>query len=208
MLDVRRLALLRELDVRGSIAAVSRAVGISSSAISQQLTKLQTEVGITLLEQVGRHVQLTPAAQMLARRADHIVAILDDVEAELESRRGRAQGVVRLTAFSTYALSDLPEVLRRMERTHPHVAIEFAQAEPAEALDAVAGRRADIAVVDEYPRIPRRIDPAITRTLHPPRPHHRLHPASGIHDGGARRCAVGLRTLRQRRLLLVPTRVP
>ena len=189
MLDVRRLALLRELDVRGSIAAVSRAVGISPSAISQQLTKLQAEVGITLLEQVGRNVQLTPAARQLAHRADQVVAILDDAEAELDARRGRAQGVVRLAAFSTYALSDLPAVLRHMQRTHPQVIIEFSQTEPTEAVDAVAGRRADIAVVDEYPRMPRRVDPGITRThvlrdritayLRDPRPRSRSSPSSG-----------------------------
>lgn len=186
MLDVRRLALLRELAVRGSLAAVSRAVGISASAISQQLAKLEVEVGVTLLEQVGRNVQLTPAAQLLARRAEQVVAILDDAEAELEARRGQVQGVVRFAAFSTYALCDLPEVVQRMGRTHPHVAVEFTEAEPGEALDAVAGRRADIAVMDEFPRIPRRVDTGITRTqiLHDRIAAYAPRPVDGIEELG------------------------
>ncbi|MCL2542773.1 MAG: LysR family transcriptional regulator [Nocardioidaceae bacterium] len=164
MLDVRRLALLRELEARGSIAAVSRALGISSSAISQQLTKLEVETGIPLTEQVGRSLQLTPAAQLLARRTDEAIAILEHAEAELEARRSRVQGVVRFAAFSTFAMRHLPEVLHRMATTHPDVVVEFTQVEPAESLEAVAGRRIDLAVTDKYPRIPRRVDATMTTT--------------------------------------------
>jgi DNA-binding transcriptional LysR family regulator len=164
VLDVPRLFLLRELEARGSIAAVSRALGISSSAISQQLTKLETETGIALTEQVGRTLQLTPAGQLLARRADQAIAILEGAEAELETRRSRVQGVVRFAAFNTFALRYLPEVLRRMAATHPDVSVEFMQVEPTESLDAVAGRRIDLAVTDEYPRIPRRVDTTMATT--------------------------------------------
>lgn len=158
MLDVRRLILLRELEARGSIAAVSRAVGISSSAISQQLSKLEADVGMSLLEQVGRNVRLTDVGQKLARRGNEVIAILEEAEAEIESRRSRVQGSVRLVAFGTFALRYLPDVLRRLGATHPDVVVEFDQVEPADAIDAVAGRRADIAVIDEYPNTPRRVD--------------------------------------------------
>ncbi|WP_077488695.1 LysR family transcriptional regulator [Sinomonas mesophila] len=163
MLEVRRLVLLRELGARGSIAAVSRSVGISSSAISQQLAKLEDEVGLRLLEQVGRHVHLTQAGRQLVRTADQVVAVLEDAEAELERRRSRVQGVVRLAAFSTFALRYLPDVVRRLAETHPDVVLEFDQLEPAAALDVVTGRRADIAVIDEYPHSPRRVDSEVRR---------------------------------------------
>ncbi|MFF2298526.1 LysR family transcriptional regulator [Arthrobacter sp. NPDC058127] len=165
MLDVKRLALLRELELRGSIAATSRVLGISSSAISQQLTKLEAEVGIALLEQVGRNVRLTPSAQQLVRAVEDVVTILEQAEADLESRRSQMQGVVRFAGFSTFTRRYLPEVLRRMARAHPDVVIEFTQLEPVEALDAVASRRADIAVIDEFPHTPRRADPGLVRTL-------------------------------------------
>lgn len=165
MLDVRRLTLLRELELRGSIAAVSRAMGISSPAISQQLAKLEAEVGLPLIEQVGRTVQLTRAGSELARRADDVIALLEEAESAMESRRSRVQGVVRLAAFSTFALRYLPDVLNRMAATHPDVVVEFTQVEPAEALEAVAGRRVDVAVTDEYRDIPHRVDPGMQRSL-------------------------------------------
>lgn len=164
MLDVRRLVLLRELDARGSIVGVSRALGISSSAISQQLAKLEAEVGIALLELVGRNVRLTPTGQLLARRADQVVDVLEQTQSELDTRRSRVQGVVRVAALSSFALQYLPGVLRRMSQTHPDVVVEFTNVDPPEALSAVAGRRVDVAVADEYPSGPRRADTRMFRT--------------------------------------------
>ena len=164
MLDVRRLILLREVEARGSIAAVSRALGVSSSAISQQLSKLEADVGMSLLEQVGRNVRLTSIGEQLARKGNEVIAILEDAQAEIEGRRSRVQGNVRLVAFSTFALRYLPDVLRRLAATHPDVVVQFDQVEPAEAVESVAGRRADIAVVDEYPSTPRRVDREIFST--------------------------------------------
>ncbi len=165
MLDLNRLAMLRELETRGSIAAVSRAIGISSSAISQQLAKLEAEVGMKLLEPVGRQVRLTQVGVGLARRADEVIRLLEQTEAELEQTSMRVQGIVRFASFSTFALRYLPEVLQCMSLSHPDVVVEFTQVDPTDALNAVTRRRADLAVTDEYPHIPRAVDTDMTRTL-------------------------------------------
>lgn len=164
MLDVRRLVLLREIEARGSIAAVSRAQGISSSAISQQLAKLESDVGMRLLEQSGRTVHLTEVGRRLAEQTGRIVALLEHAESDLEQRRDRVQGVVRVSAFSTFALRYLPELVSRLQRTHPDVVVEFSQADPEQSVETVAGRRADVAVIDEYEQIPHQIDVSMTRT--------------------------------------------
>ena len=67
MLDVRRLRLLREVQVRGTIAAAAEALNFTPSAVSQQLSLLEQETGVELLRRVGRRVQLTPQAEILAR---------------------------------------------------------------------------------------------------------------------------------------------
>lgn len=165
MLDFKRLTLLRELQLRGSIAATARTLGISPSAVSQQLSKLESEAGLPLLEQVGRNIQLTPAARQLVSRVDEAVGVLETAAAELEGRRSRVQGVIRFVAFGTFARSFLPAALQQMSQVHPDVVVEFTQLEPAEALDAVASRRADVAMVDEFTHVPRRADSGFMRTL-------------------------------------------
>ncbi|WP_205625621.1 helix-turn-helix domain-containing protein [Actinomadura atramentaria] len=63
MLDLHRLRLLRELKHRGTLAAVAEALAYSPSSISQQLSVLEREAGVRLLEPVGRRVRLTPQAE-------------------------------------------------------------------------------------------------------------------------------------------------
>ncbi|MGH3393307.1 MAG: LysR family transcriptional regulator, partial [Streptosporangiaceae bacterium] len=85
MLDVRRLRLLRELAHRGTIAAVAQALAFTPSAVSQQLSALEREAGLPLLERSGRRVALTPAGRNLVRHAEMVLEQLERAAAELAS---------------------------------------------------------------------------------------------------------------------------
>src|SRR5919107_2937640 len=98
MLDLRRLRLLRELRDRGTIAAVADALSYTPSAVSQQLTALEREAGVPLLERVGRGVRLTDAAHRLSAHTDAVLARLELAEAELAAASGAAHGRVRVAA--------------------------------------------------------------------------------------------------------------
>jgi DNA-binding transcriptional LysR family regulator len=90
--DLHRLRLLRELEHRGTITAVAAALSYSPSTISQQLSLLETEAGVPLLEPVGRRVRLTPQAEILVRHADIVLRQMEAAEAEI------AQSLKELTA--------------------------------------------------------------------------------------------------------------
>ena len=64
-IDVRRLRVLRELHQRGTVGATAKALALTPSAISQQLSSLSREVGVPLLEPQGRGVRLTTQARIL-----------------------------------------------------------------------------------------------------------------------------------------------
>ena len=69
MLDVRRLRLLCDLARLGTIAAVATAHTYTPSAVSQQLSALEREAGLPLLERTGRRVALTAAGRLLVQHA-------------------------------------------------------------------------------------------------------------------------------------------
>src|SRR6201992_3738084 len=73
MLDVHRLRLLRELERLGTLAAVARALSYSPSAVSQQLSQLEAETGVVLLEPAGRGVRLTAQARILGAHTEAIL---------------------------------------------------------------------------------------------------------------------------------------
>src|SRR5919201_2446189 len=104
MLDLRRLRLLRELNERGTIAAVADALRFTPSAVSQQLGQLEREAGVPLLERAGRGVRLTDAAHVLVGHAEALLARMEQDEADLAASAGAVVGTVRVGSFQTAAV--------------------------------------------------------------------------------------------------------
>src|SRR4051794_27459560 len=93
-LDVARMRLLREVGLRGSIAAAARAVGPTPSAVSQQLAALEREAGTALIDRSPRGVVLTGAGQTLSARAAEVLDVLEAARADLDRLTGSVAGHV------------------------------------------------------------------------------------------------------------------
>src|ERR1700722_2026638 len=94
-LDVHRLRLLCELDRRGTLAAVARALSYSPSAVSQQLSQLEAETGVTLLEPAGRGGRLPARARVLVAHGEAVFERLEEAEAELRASVTEVRGTLR-----------------------------------------------------------------------------------------------------------------
>lgn len=162
MLDLRRLRLLRELDRRGTIAAVAAALHYAPSGVSQQLSQLEAEAGVPLLERVGRNVRLTDAAKALVAHTDAVLGRLEAAEAELAAFAGEPRGVVRVAAFQTAAVALVPAALAALAG-HEGLRVEVVQAEPEAALPGLAARDVDLVIGEEYPGLPAPVAPDLDR---------------------------------------------
>ena len=151
MLDVRRLRLLRELHIRGTIAAVAEALSFTPSAVSQQLAALEREVGAPLLRRQGRRVVLTPAAVLLAERTGGILDALERAEHDVAASAGKPVGTVRMVTFQSATLAFVPPLLRLLARRHPLLRLELEQHEPESALWHTFAGDFDLVVAEEYP---------------------------------------------------------
>src|SRR5690606_22396891 len=151
MLDVRRLTLLRELALRGTIAAVAAALHQTPSAVSQQLTQLEREAGVPLLRKAGRRLQLTPPAEILVRRTEEVLTTLEAADTELAASLTQATGVIRVAIFQSVALALLPAALDVLEREHPSLTVVVTQREPETALHETFARDFDLVIAEEYP---------------------------------------------------------
>jgi DNA-binding transcriptional LysR family regulator len=151
MLEIRRLVLLRELAIRGTIAAVAEALNFTPSAVSQQLSLLEKETGTQLLRKAGRRVQLTPQAEVLVASVGEVLDTLERAEARLQAAATRVTGRVRIAVFQSAALAFMPATLRAMARQHPDVRVEMVQREPEEALRETWARDFDMVIAEQYP---------------------------------------------------------
>ncbi|MEV6580738.1 LysR substrate-binding domain-containing protein [Streptomyces sp. NPDC051582] len=167
MLDVRRLRLLRELARRGTIAAVAEALAFSPSAVSQQLSVLEREAGLPLLERTGRRVRLTPAGQNLVRHAEAVLERLEEAAADLADARSGLAGVLRIGAFPTATRAIVPAALVSLARRHPGLEPMVSETDPAAVAHALRAGDLDVALVHEYDFVPAPQEPGLaTRPLY------------------------------------------
>jgi DNA-binding transcriptional LysR family regulator len=154
VLDLRRLRLLRELKRRGTITAVAEALSYSPSAVSQQLSTLEKQTGVALLEPAGRRVRLTPQADVLVEHTERLFAEMERAEAALARSLRDTVGTLRVAAFQTAVLALVPQTLLRLSDEHPGLRVEVTEAEPEAALPALVAGQFDLVLGEEYPGRP------------------------------------------------------
>jgi DNA-binding transcriptional LysR family regulator len=155
MIDFGRLRVLVAVAREGSITAAAEALHYAQPSVSHQIAKLEAEVGMPLLQRMGRGIRLTEAGRLLAERAEHILAQLESVSAELDEMVGLRTGHVRLAAFPSALATIVPAAAARIAAEYPGVKLSLTEAEPPEALSALRNNDVDVALIFEHGDPPR-----------------------------------------------------
>lgn len=161
MLDVRRLQLLCDLSRLGTIAAVAQAHTYTPSAVSQQLSALEREAGVALLEHTGRRVSFTPAGRVLVEHAETVLTALEETTAALAAMTTELTGPLRIGAFPTAVRTLLPAALVSLGRRHPRLDLRVTELDPAAVPAALHERRLDVGLVNDYDVVPSEPEPAL-----------------------------------------------
>jgi DNA-binding transcriptional LysR family regulator len=158
MVDLRRLRALRAVADHGTLAAAADALHLTPSAISQQLSALEREVGHALLEPWGRSVRLTPAAHVLLGHADALFAQLEMLEGDLAAQDSSPRGEVRVAGFPTALAGLLAPAGRPLRAVAPAVTLRIQEAETPDAVALLVARDVDVILGMECSSAPRRDD--------------------------------------------------
>jgi DNA-binding transcriptional LysR family regulator len=154
LLNIARLKVLLELHRRGTLSAVAEALSYSTSAVSQQIRQLERDVGVPVVEPVGRRLQLTPQGAVLVEHATRILELVEQAEADISMSLDRPSGTVRLAAYQSAAMTIVPRAIAEVQGRYPELVIEFTQGEPEKTLPALHAGDLDIVVAEAYPGIP------------------------------------------------------
>src|SRR5215203_209415 len=163
MLDLRRLRLLHELHERGTIAAVADALQFTPSAVSQQLAVLERETGVRLLERAGRGVRLTDPALALVDHADALLERAALAESDLAAVAGTVTGRGRIAGFQSVLQRLAIPAMEALGRDAPRLRCELVEAEPEQAIPALALGDIDLVIGDEWQHQPRSLPPSVER---------------------------------------------
>ncbi|BCT74655.1 LysR family transcriptional regulator [Sinomonas cyclohexanicum] len=150
-LDLRRLHLLRAVGRLGSLTSAAAALSFTTSAVSQQISKLEREMGVALVERHPRGVALTEAGVALLRYADEIDRTIEAAHAEMDEFAGLRRGQLRLGTFPTVGASLLPDVVLAFRARYPKVAITVVSARRAGLIERLKRRDIELTLLWDYP---------------------------------------------------------
>jgi DNA-binding transcriptional LysR family regulator len=187
MLNLDRLRALHAVSAHGSIIAAADSLNVTTSAVSQQLAKLELETGQRLLERHGRGVRLTDAAATLVSRTQRVLSLLEEAEAELEDKDGAVAGSITIAAFATAARGLAPIALQRLRQAYPQLAITFHEQEPGDSIPHLVRRDVDLIIINDWQNAPLALPDGLTKAplfddvadIALP-PHHRLSKAKSV----------------------------
>jgi DNA-binding transcriptional LysR family regulator len=146
-----RLRTLVALAATGSVRGAASRLTVTESAVSASIGALARELGVPLVEPVGRGLRLTASGTVYARYARRVLGLLDEGAAaavqELDPERGR----LRLAAVTTAGEHLVPSLLAEFHRQHPGVALALEVAPSVQVWDLVSAYEVDLVIAGEPP---------------------------------------------------------
>lgn len=164
-LSLRRLRMLRELHRRGTITAAAAALHYSPSAVSQQLAQLEREVGVQLIEKLGRRVRLTELGLLLNEHAEEILASAERATVALESAQGGVTARLEAGVWASVASGLVPAALAALAVDHPGIEVRTVELAPEDTAEAVRDGSLDFSFVIDYSDYVIPKDPALERRV-------------------------------------------
>ena len=146
-----RLRTLVALAATGSVRGAASRLTVTESAVSASIGALARELGVPLVEPVGRGLRLTASGAVYARYARRVLGLLDEGAAaaiqELDPERGR----LRLAAVTTAGEHLLPALLAEFRRRHSGVALVLEVAPSAQVWDLISAHEVDLVIAGAPP---------------------------------------------------------
>jgi LysR family transcriptional activator of glutamate synthase operon len=124
---------------------------VAQSAISRQIRQLEEEMGAKLFVHKGRNLVLTQAGEMFLKRADQLLADIEDAVAEVREFVNPERGEIKLGFPHSLGISLIPTIVAEFRMVHPHVRIRFKQGHYPTLISDVLAGDLDIAFISPFP---------------------------------------------------------
>jgi LysR family transcriptional regulator, low CO2-responsive transcriptional regulator len=143
-----RLQVFHAVAMTGSFSRAAREVlHISQPAVSNHVHVLEEELGVTLIERVGKRVLLTEAGQIVQHYAEQVLGLAQDTQRALRELQGLQRGTLRLGASSTPGIYLLPPILAAFVERYPGITLALEIANSQRVVDGILARQWDLGMI-------------------------------------------------------------
>jgi LysR family hydrogen peroxide-inducible transcriptional activator len=145
LMEMHQLRYFARVADLGNVTRAAEACNVSQPSLSQQIAKLERELGTPLFERLGRGVRLTEAGKVFKRYSDQILSLTEDARTHVADDPD--SGRLVLATIPTIAPYFLPGVLTRFSRECPRARLEIVEETTANILRRIAEGEVDLAIL-------------------------------------------------------------
>jgi DNA-binding transcriptional LysR family regulator len=147
-MDTRQLAAFCTVVERRSFSQAAEQLGVTQPAVSLQIRSLEKRLGLQLLDRSGRRVEPTEAGRRLYRSAQRLLALEEQLLAELgDEAEGELHGRLEIGASTGPGGTVLPVVLAEFQQLHPAVHVALSVSDTQRVIEQVSRREVELGVV-------------------------------------------------------------
>ncbi|MGW4298147.1 LysR family transcriptional regulator [Streptomyces sp. NPDC004646] len=160
---MNRLRVLVEVAHAGSIAEAARTLAFTPSALSQQIAKLEAELGARLLERRPDGVVPTPVGAVLVEHGERVIGALRQARTAVDTALGVQPRHLALGSFATAAQTLVPAALAELKSRYPDAELSLVDIEPPDGYGLVTSGDLDALITHRYPGLPQVPHPGLER---------------------------------------------
>jgi DNA-binding transcriptional LysR family regulator len=144
-MEIRHLRTIVAVARHGSLTKAGDELFLTQSAISQQIRRLEEELGVEVFHRTSRRVQLTPEGRVIHAHAQRVLAAVDALHGDVEELTGLLSGQLRIGGMYPTGPYDLFAMLAGFRAAHPGVAIHMVEGTQDDILAALRADELDCA---------------------------------------------------------------
>mgnify|MGYP002713147478 CR=1 FL=1 len=145
-MEIHQLEYFMAIVDTGSFSRAAEFCNVAQPSLSQQIKKLEVEIGHLLFDRLGRSVVLTDAGKMLIPKARNILDEMQGIKTEIQSGIQDGQGVLAVGFIPTVSPFVLPSVIRRFSQEFPNALLEVHEDLTEDIVEKLVSAELDVGI--------------------------------------------------------------
>lgn len=146
-MELQQLRYFCAIADTGSFSRAAQQTHVSQPSLSQQIRKLEDELGARLFDRLGRKVQLTELGRAFLPRARAVLRDLEAARSDVVERKASISGPISVGVIPTIAPYFLPPILATFSRKYPEARVTVAEEITPLLLERLRAGTMDVAIV-------------------------------------------------------------
>ncbi|ACR13704.1 LysR substrate-binding domain-containing protein [Teredinibacter turnerae] len=145
-MDIKQLRYLVGIADEQHVGRAAERLHVTQPALSQQLRKLEEEIGSPLFERHHRGMRLTIAGQVMLKHARQILAQMEDARNEIDSLADTGECLVHIGTIQSMNFHLIPTAISRLQESEPNIHVRVAELSGSQLEDSVAKEKLDFGI--------------------------------------------------------------